>query len=738
MKFTAENQRLFDAAYKKAVNCDEDSKLVGLMDLMLRLLLEAGEAELMFINPMRVVPHNSNRGGANMEYLKMFGKISKILGVGFSLSKCDPSRAVCFQKRQGKVMKFVENANRCKYFAKFEQEKVDAGSVGCGHLNQGLCAISQGIPIPPEYVHNADLVGQTGKKYLDQRDICQRDEDITHAKDLSNTISTGLKWTYIYAHVEEKYPELPNIFQKALNVEHHIGEGETWDEQFGAIARSIVKYYGGKADKKAPDSKALAREALASKPPRADDVVSQVEFCKRWGGKHTQEYVLDICEYIKLKGNMNVVAGSTLDALTKLQVPIDMNITNFVAAVVKNAATRGNTRLGLSIGITEADIKTIVAKRIKSAKEADELILRAKSISNALPSAHEARGDMECDMVDYILEKMEKKKRDETSLNSIVENFIQKVGGGAPADAPQTVEAEPASTDDYMFDPSSNVAQQTLTNLGWKVGCIIALKKEMDPKQPRANEQFEIAYINDDGSVGANKLDKDGNRSQKVTVIEQADLAKLWKVVDASSRLSCDPKYPMKVDTFDGLYESIATIGINAAFFNNKKGNENGLYVQATPTSRLIVQQEGGYKSGQLVFVAWGAGVKPKKETSEEALLAFIQIKNKATVYFEIDKPDQKKVSIDFWKVRKVSDEENSNMKIAMVEQNVTVPTIKEVGVAASIPIVVSVPSAVLTKDVQVGDELVLHVPRAEKPDKKRTLNVASKPKAKAKISASK
>ena len=107
-------------------------------------------------------------------------------------------------------------------------------------------------------------------------------------------------------------------------------------------------------------------------------------------------------------------------------------------------------------------------------------------------------------------------------------------------------------------------------------------------------------------------------------------------------------------------------------------------------------------------------------------------------MYFEIDKPDQKKVSIDFWKVRKVSDEENSNMKIAMVEQNVTVPTIKEVGAAASIPIVVSVPSAVLTKDVQVGDELVLHVPRAEKPDKKRTLNVASKPKAKAKISASK
>ena len=75
-------------------------------------------------------------------------------------------------------------------------------------------------------------------------------------------------------------------------------------------------------------------------------------------------------------------------------------------------------------------------------------------------------------------------------------------------------------------------------------------------------------------------------------------------------------------------------------------------------------------------------------------------------------------------------------MKIAMVEQNVTVPTMKDIGVTASNLIVVSVPSAVLTKDVQVGDELVLHVPKAEKPDKKRPLNVTARPTAKAKASA--
>ena len=41
--------------------------------------------------------------------------------------------------------------------------------------------------------------------------------------------------------MEKKYPKLPGLIQKALNVEHNIGEGETWDEQFGGMARSIVQ-----------------------------------------------------------------------------------------------------------------------------------------------------------------------------------------------------------------------------------------------------------------------------------------------------------------------------------------------------------------------------------------------------------------------------------------------------------------------------------------------------------------
>lgn len=217
MSFTPEQKQMFEEAYEKAKNTTVDSKLVGLSDLMLKLLVESGQADVTLLHPLRVVPHNKNRGGALMEYRKMFSKFSKILGVGYSKSKCDPSRAVCFQKMPGAKMNFIQHANSCPYFATFDEQKVDAGSVGCGHLNQGLAAAIQNVRVPPEFETDADLVGNTGKKHIDRHDICSRDEAVTRGKDLENTLDVGLKWTYIYAHVEECYPMLPDIFQKALN-----------------------------------------------------------------------------------------------------------------------------------------------------------------------------------------------------------------------------------------------------------------------------------------------------------------------------------------------------------------------------------------------------------------------------------------------------------------------------------------------------------------------------------------
>jgi len=195
------------------------------------------------------------------------------------------------------------------------------------------------------------------------------------------------------------------------------------------------------------------------------------------------------------------------------------------------------------------------------------------------------------------------------SLASIVETFVQSCSGvEAPAESTANSSmSEKPSADEYMFDPSKDVAQQTMRNLGWDVGVTIALKSGPPNKEPQADSQYTISYINDDGSVAVCKLSAEGNKNtEKIDVIQQKDLSKLYKVVDKAHILAKDKEYHNKFDFGEGFFEATAVIGINAAFGNNLRGAaEADLYKQKEPSEKLIVDKKEGFKAGELAFVAW-------------------------------------------------------------------------------------------------------------------------------------
>ena len=222
MGFTAEQRRLYKSYYDKALALTDHAKIVQLTDLMLKLLLDASEADIVLIKCKRVVVNDANRGGSIMQIRKVFQKGSKILGVGFSLGKCDPSRAVCFQinPKNKRLQKWLKLTNANKHFATFDKNQIEASSVGCCHLNQLLACIVDEVEVPTEFVNNEDLFGKAGGTKLDRHDISKRDD-----KDLPDVLEHGLRWTRINYNIEEEFPKSPHIFQKALNVEHHIGEG---------------------------------------------------------------------------------------------------------------------------------------------------------------------------------------------------------------------------------------------------------------------------------------------------------------------------------------------------------------------------------------------------------------------------------------------------------------------------------------------------------------------------------
>ena len=202
--------------------------------------------------------------------------------------------------------------------ATFDSTSVEACSVGCGHLNQFLAAIVEECEVPNEFHGNTDLFKAPGGTKLDKHLLCK-----SQGAELASTLDNGLKWTYIPYKFEQLYPKLPDVIQKALNVEHHIGEGESWDEQFRGIASSIVGHFQ-EAKKTAIDYTKIARATLASKPPRALDVPSQIDFCKKWGGGNSQKFVFDICDYIKMSGASGSLVGAmTFEAVCRLKLPAD-------------------------------------------------------------------------------------------------------------------------------------------------------------------------------------------------------------------------------------------------------------------------------------------------------------------------------------------------------------------------------------------------------------------------------
>lgn len=418
MAFTPEQKAKFEALYKEAAAVGDDLKIVQVVDKMLELLIESGEAQIKNIGVARVVPHKANRAGSLMDIRKVYSKGSKILGVGFSLARCDHKRAVAFQVKPGDdrdVRAFVDMANASPHLATFDSTAIEACSVGCGHLNQFLAAVVAECHVPEGFAGQADLFGAQGGTKLDKHFLCKQQDT-----PFATTLDMGLKWTFIPYKFEEQFPQLPHFIQKALNSDQHIAEGETWDEQFRGLSTAIVDHFAQK-NRTAIDYAKVARASLASKPPRAADVPSQLDFCQKWGGGNSQSFVFDICDFVKISSGTSIVAAATFESLCRLKMPGDNLCPYFVAAVVKCAASRGPSRGGVSIHITESDVRSLL-KVLPQVQEANGYMERAAKIVkefSADRSNNIARGKMECDMVEFIMKKMPKTKMENLSLGQI-------------------------------------------------------------------------------------------------------------------------------------------------------------------------------------------------------------------------------------------------------------------------------------------------------------------------------
>ena len=102
-------------------------------------------------------------------------------------------------------------------------DAIIGGSVGCSHLNQWLAAVHNERPTDSEYMSN-------------KRGVIDRDRLYKADENLATAASTGLIWSCVGHKIAAKYWKMASISQKALNTEHNIAMGESWDQQLVQIS----------------------------------------------------------------------------------------------------------------------------------------------------------------------------------------------------------------------------------------------------------------------------------------------------------------------------------------------------------------------------------------------------------------------------------------------------------------------------------------------------------------------
>ena len=168
-----------------------------------------------------------------------------------------------------------------------------------------------------------------------------------------------------------------------------------------------------------------------------------------------------------------------------------------------------------------------------------------------------------------------------------VRTFLSAIAAiGATEEA---VEESP-SEQTTIFDPISNVVQQTLENHGMKVGTLVAPKK-VDPKHPKADEQLEIGHVNDDGTVGMHPVGADGSINKAVIVMtDSVKLQNTFKTVDSASRLSkWDALSNVPPTPGQDFWLSVGTQATAATSYQRRNCPAGSIYIQKKPVVKVVV-----------------------------------------------------------------------------------------------------------------------------------------------------
>ena len=319
----------FEQAYNTSRGIGEgDTKVIQNFDSMMSALKASGLVEEMQLPLHRVGVHPHNRGGKAMSGKTMQAKGSKIVSVGVSFKLCMPDRCVCFEVQGSEIVERMQYTVKHSKLFGVVSENCNFGSVGCSHLNQFLHCVRDRATT---FEANLKVPGGTT---IDTDRLYQQDPN------LKTLCEHGLTWSVINRKVVDQYADLPNLFQQALNVEHHIAEGETWDQQLLNIARLAQANSKSKSQGTVVDWEKVQRMVRQSAGPYVRDAPGHIGFLKKYGGGADQVLAKDLIAYLNVRMPAGrKVSGDIIDRVGEIPMTPDFCIPHFCNALITALAT---------------------------------------------------------------------------------------------------------------------------------------------------------------------------------------------------------------------------------------------------------------------------------------------------------------------------------------------------------------------------------------------------------------
>ena len=176
---------------------------------------------------------------------------------------------------------------------------------------------------------------------------------------------------------------------------------------------------------------------------------------------------------------------------------------------------------------------------------------------------------------------------------------------------------------------------------------------------------------------------------------------KTYRTVDASSRLSIwQGLVPAPYEVGLDFWIGVATQAMVVAMHDQHHCPADSIYVQKKPATKVIVKA-----IEKFVLTPYPCRIN---KVGKEVPPIHLTIGTNPPVTLVLDRPsDPPSLTLEFWRARRTSEKDHSNMVIKMTDVECRLPTVP--GLPQSV--VVRIPTAVTSKKLRKGDELVLHIP---------------------------